>query len=44
VEIPVRWAHSPATKVNMLRDSVQMFIDVFTIRWNAMAGRYPHKS
>jgi len=40
VEIPVRWAHSPATKVNMLRDSVQMFLDVFTIRWNAILGRY----
>ena len=40
VEIPVRWAHSPATKVNMLRDSVQMFVDVFTIRWNATLGRY----
>jgi glycosyltransferase involved in cell wall biosynthesis len=44
VEIPVRWAHSPATKVNMLRDSIQMFVDVFTIRWNAIVGRYPHKS
>jgi dolichyl-phosphate beta-glucosyltransferase len=41
VEIPVRWAHSPATKVSMLRDSLQMFVDVFIIRWNAMAGRYP---
>jgi glycosyltransferase involved in cell wall biosynthesis len=40
VEIPVRWAHSPATKVNMLRDSVQMFLDVFRIRWNALLGRY----
>lgn len=40
VEIPVRWAHSPATKINMFRDSVQMFLDVFTIRWNAMLGRY----
>jgi dolichyl-phosphate beta-glucosyltransferase len=40
-EIPVRWAHSPATKVNMLRDSVQMFLDIFTIRWNALLGRYP---
>jgi glycosyltransferase involved in cell wall biosynthesis len=40
VEIPVRWAHSPATKVNMLRDSVQMFLDVFVIRWNAIRGRY----
>jgi glycosyltransferase involved in cell wall biosynthesis len=40
-EIPVRWAHSPATKVSMLRDSVQMFLDVFIIRWNALVGRYP---
>ena len=41
VEIPVRWAHSPVTRVNMLRDSVQMFGDVLLIRWNALAGRYP---
>jgi glycosyltransferase involved in cell wall biosynthesis len=40
VEIPVRWAHSPGTKVSMLRDSVQMFADVFIIRWNALVGRY----
>jgi len=40
VEIPVRWAHSPATKINMMRDSIQMFLDVFTIRWNALWGRY----
>ncbi|HXY23977.1 MAG TPA: dolichyl-phosphate beta-glucosyltransferase [Candidatus Acidoferrum sp.] len=43
VEIPVRWAHSPATKVSMLRDSIQMFLDVFIIRWNALLGRYPRK-
>jgi glycosyltransferase involved in cell wall biosynthesis len=40
VEIPVRWAHSPATKVNMFRDSIQMFLDVIAIRWNAILGRY----
>jgi dolichyl-phosphate beta-glucosyltransferase len=40
-EIPVRWAHSPTTKVSMLRDSVQMFLDVFIIRWNTLLGRYP---
>lgn len=44
VEIPVRWGHSHATKVNMLRDSIQMFVDVFTIRWNAVRGRYPRPS
>jgi glycosyltransferase involved in cell wall biosynthesis len=41
VEIPVRWAHSPATKVSMFRDSIQMFLDVFIIRWNSVRGRYP---
>jgi glycosyltransferase involved in cell wall biosynthesis len=40
IEVPVRWSHSPATKVNMLRDSVQMFVDVFIIRWNALRGQY----
>ena len=40
IEVAVRWAHSPATKVSMLRDSVQMFLDVFVIRWNALRGRY----
>lgn len=44
VEIPVRWAHSPATKVSMWRDSVQMFLDVFLIRWNALSGRYPRSA
>jgi glycosyltransferase involved in cell wall biosynthesis len=40
IEVPVRWAHSPATKVSMLKDSLQMFLDVFVIRWNALRGRY----
>ncbi len=44
IEIPVRWGHSPATKVNMLRDSIQMFLDVFAIRWNALAGRYSRQA
>jgi len=43
VEIPVRWSHSPATKINMMRDSIQMFVDVFTIRWNAIRGCYPKR-
>jgi glycosyltransferase involved in cell wall biosynthesis len=39
-EVPVRWSHSEATKVSMWRDSSQMFIDVFVIRWNGLMGRY----
>lgn len=41
VEIPVRWAHDPGTKVHVLRDSLRMFLDLVLIRWNALAGRYP---
>jgi dolichyl-phosphate beta-glucosyltransferase len=40
-EVPVRWAHDPATKVHMLRDSLRMFCDLFYIRWNWLVGRYP---
>ncbi len=40
-EVPVRWAHHPATKVNMFRDSLRMFLDLLRVRWNALMGRYP---
>jgi glycosyltransferase involved in cell wall biosynthesis len=41
VEVPVRWAHDPATKVHVFRDSVHMLWDLLVIRWNAIVGRYP---
>jgi dolichyl-phosphate beta-glucosyltransferase len=43
VEIPVHWAHDPATKVHMFRDSLRMFADLIAIRWNWLLGRYPKK-
>jgi dolichyl-phosphate beta-glucosyltransferase len=43
VEISVRWGHSPATKVSMMRDSLMMFVDVFVIRWNSITGKYPRR-
>lgn len=39
-EIPVRWAHDPATKVHVVRDSLLMFGDLIYIRWNWLTGRY----
>ncbi|HEV2387475.1 MAG TPA: dolichyl-phosphate beta-glucosyltransferase [Candidatus Acidoferrales bacterium] len=41
VEVPVRWAHDPASKIRMGRDSLRMFWDLVQVRWNAIAGRYP---
>lgn len=42
-EVPVRWAHDPATKVHVVRDSIRMFGDLIVIRWNALLGRYPYE-
>jgi dolichyl-phosphate beta-glucosyltransferase len=42
-EVPVRWAHDPATKVHVLRDSLLMFADLIYIRWNWIFGRYSLK-
>jgi glycosyltransferase involved in cell wall biosynthesis len=41
VEVPVRWAHDPGTRVHVLRDGLRMVGDLTVIRWNASLGRYP---
>jgi glycosyltransferase involved in cell wall biosynthesis len=40
-EIPVRWSHDEATKVNVLSDGTRMFLELLVIRWNALRGKYP---
>lgn len=40
-EVPVRWRHDAATKVNVVADGLQMFLELLKIRWNAMRGCYP---
>jgi glycosyltransferase involved in cell wall biosynthesis len=44
VEVPVRWAHDPATRVNVLGDGLRMVGDLAVIRWNSLIGRYPAHS
>src|SRR5271165_51906 len=44
VEVPVEWAHDHRSKINPLRDGLQMGIDVLKIRWNALTGRYKQPS
>jgi dolichyl-phosphate beta-glucosyltransferase len=43
-EVAVRWAHDPATKVHMFRDSLMMFFDLARIRLSWLLGRYPKRS
>lgn len=40
LEIPIPWYFNPESKVNVLRDSWRMFVDLLTIRKNGRAGLY----
>jgi glycosyltransferase involved in cell wall biosynthesis len=40
VEVPVYWNHVDGTKINLLSDSADMFLDIGRIRWNQIQGRY----
>jgi hypothetical protein len=40
-EVPVRWSHDSATKVNVVADGMRMLLDLLVIRCNALRGLYP---
>ena len=40
--IPVRWKHDPDSKVS-LKSYIQVFLDVFKIRWNLLTNKYKYK-
>jgi glycosyltransferase involved in cell wall biosynthesis len=42
-EIPVRWAHHPASKVKFVEDGLRMLGDLWVIRRNAWRGLYPRR-
>jgi dolichyl-phosphate beta-glucosyltransferase len=42
VELPIPWYFNPDSKVSVVRDSLQMGMDLIQIRLNAMRGVYNH--
>ena len=40
VEVPVRWSHVEGTKMRLFSDTLRMVLDLVTIRWNRLRGRY----
>lgn len=40
VEVPIDWYYSDRTRINPLRDSIDMFIEVLKIRRNGLRGLY----
>ena len=43
-EIAIPWYYYPGSKINVLRDSGRMFLDLLTIRRNARRGVYDAKN
>jgi dolichyl-phosphate beta-glucosyltransferase len=40
IEVPVVWRHVEGSKVTMLSASINVFLEVFKIRWNDLMGKY----
>ncbi len=39
-EVPIHWYFNADSRVRLFEDSLRMGIDLLTIRWNALQGRY----
>ncbi|HKD84249.1 MAG TPA: dolichyl-phosphate beta-glucosyltransferase [Terriglobales bacterium] len=40
VEVPVEWAHDHRSKISPLRDGIRMGVEMLSVRWNDLQGRY----
>ena len=41
VEVPVEWAHREGTRFSPLSDGPKMLLEMLTVWWNALTGKYP---
>jgi dolichyl-phosphate beta-glucosyltransferase len=44
IEIPITWYYKPGTRLHIVKDSIKMASDLFTIRRNANQGKYDQKT
>jgi dolichyl-phosphate beta-glucosyltransferase len=44
VEVPVEWAHDHRSRINPVRDGLNMGLEMLTVRWNHVQGRYRQPS
>src|SRR5271157_5780467 len=44
VEVPVEWAHDHRSRINPLRDGLNMGVDMLMVRWSDIRGLYEHPS
>lgn len=41
-ELPIPWYYNPQSRISVVRDSLQMALDILKIRYNGLRGRYEH--
>jgi len=44
VEVPVEWAHDHRSRINPLRDGLNMGVEMLMVRWNDIRGLYKRPS
>ncbi|MDO9086429.1 MAG: glycosyltransferase family 2 protein [Anaerolineaceae bacterium] len=44
IEVPITWYYKPGTRLHIVKDSIKMASDLFTIRRNANQGMYDQKT
>jgi len=44
VEVAVEWAHDHRSRINPLRDGINMGLEMLEVRWNDIRGRYEQPS
>jgi glycosyltransferase involved in cell wall biosynthesis len=42
IEVPINWYYFPGSRIHVVRDSINMFLDLFKIRINWMKNLYGH--
>ncbi len=43
-EVPITWYYKPGTRLHIVKDSIKMASDLFTIQQNAQRGIYGQKA
>lgn len=41
-EVPVAWAHDDRSTIHPFRDGIRMFVEMVSVRWNDLTGKYEH--
>lgn len=42
-EVAINWTNTPGSKVNLVKDSLEMLLDILRFRWMGISGVYEHK-